>query len=114
MTPPAAGRRLLARIDAFLDSSPLGSAEPIDVGPLRAFLSRVSWPYYARPRPDLDLSGSGAVAARDLAATADVLRGSGAPVAYEWVQELVPSMESAARESGLDVTMHPLLVLDTL
>jgi ribosomal protein S18 acetylase RimI-like enzyme len=114
VTPPAAGRRLLARIDAFLDASPLGSAEPVDVGPLRAFLSRVAWPYYARPRADLDLSGSGAVSARDLTAAADVLRGSGAPVAYEWVQELVPSMESSARESGLDVTLHPLLVLGAL
>jgi ribosomal protein S18 acetylase RimI-like enzyme len=114
MSSTATGLRRLARIDAFLDASPLGSADAVDVGPLRAFLSRVSWPYYARPRPELDLSGSDAVRPSDLAAAADVLRGSGAPVAYEWVQELVPSMASSARDSGLDVTLYPLLVLDTL
>lgn len=114
MPSPTPDRALLSRLDAFLDTSPLGSAEPVDVGPLRAFLTRVSWPYYARPRPEVDLSAPDAVTAIDLAAAAEVLRESGAPVAYEWVQELVPSMVDAADESGLDVTLHPLLVLDTL
>lgn len=114
MPEPTPDRGLLSRLDAFLDASPLGSAEPVDVGPLRAFLTRVSWPYYARPRPEVDLSAADAVRAIDLAAAAEVLRGSGAPVAYEWVQELVPSMARAAGESGLDVTLHPLLVLGAL
>ncbi|HET8970635.1 MAG TPA: GNAT family N-acetyltransferase [Candidatus Nanopelagicales bacterium] len=105
---------LLRRLDRFLDAVPRASATSLDVGPLRAFLSRVDWPYYARPRPEVDLATAGSVSARDLASAAEALVTHGSPVAFEWVAQVVPSMSDAATEYGLDVTLHPMLILDRL
>lgn len=37
----------------------------------------------------------------------------GVPEAFEWVEQLAPTMTDAARGAGLDVRHCPLLVLDT-
>ena len=50
-----AGVALLRRCDDYLDASPREYAEAVDAGALRVFVSRAPWPYYARPRPELDL-----------------------------------------------------------
>ncbi len=103
---------LLRRIDAYLDAAPDGSAEAVDVGPLRAFVSHAPWPFYVRPRPDLDLGSTGAVSADDVRRAAAVLTDAGQAVSFEWVEQLVPSLHRALVESGLRVTSHPLLALD--
>ncbi len=110
----SADDQLRSRIDRYLDASPRSGSDQVDVGPLRAFVSRLPWPFYARPRAETDLSGPGAVVAADLLAAAEVLRSAGKQPAFEWVTEVVPSMTSAAEAAGMDVTTYPLLVLDVL
>lgn len=100
----------LARVDAFLDDTVRDSTDRIDVGPLRVLLSRRPWPYYARPRAELDLSGPGAVTADDVAAAATALQDAGAPVAFEWIPERVPSMAEAVRAYGFEAQRVPILV----
>ena len=103
---------LLRRIDAYLDAAPDGSATPVDVGPLRAFVSHAPWPFYVRPRPDLDLRAPDAVSADDVRRAAAILVEAGQAVSFEWVEQLVPSMRPALVDSGLAVVSHPLLSLD--
>lgn len=102
---------VLHRIDRYLDAVPRATAEPADVGPLRAFLSRAPWPYYARPRPELDLTAPGAVTPDDLEAAAQRLTSAGFPAVFEWVHEVVPSMSDALTDAGYVVSLHPLLAL---
>jgi GNAT superfamily N-acetyltransferase len=91
---------------------PRAAADPVDAGPLRAFLSRAPWPYYLRPRPELDLQDPGSVTAADVAAAAELLVQHGSPVSVEWVHELVPSLADTLASSGYAVHFHPLLVLE--
>jgi ribosomal protein S18 acetylase RimI-like enzyme len=102
---------VLARIDAFLDETVRDSTDREDVGPLRVLLSRRPWPYYARPRAELDLSAPDAVTAGDVRAAAERLEASGAPVAFEWIPERVPSMADAVADLGLGWTTSPLQVM---
>jgi ribosomal protein S18 acetylase RimI-like enzyme len=102
---------VLALIDAFLDASVADSTDRVDVGPMRVLISRRQWPYYARPRAELDLSDPSAVTVDDVAAAAAALERNGAPVAFEWVRERVPSMDDAVSAYGLEVEAAPLLVL---
>ncbi|MFC6236711.1 GNAT family N-acetyltransferase [Longivirga aurantiaca] len=101
---------VLARVDAFLDATVRDSTDRVDVGPMRVLLSRRPWPYYARPRAELDLSAPAAVTGEDVAAAAALLEQNGAPVAFEWVRERVPSMDAAVTAYGLAVEAAPLLV----
>lgn len=100
---------VLARIDAFLDATVRDSTDRVDVGPLRVLLSRRPWPYYARPRAELDLTAPGAVTVDDARAAAAVLEEAGAPVAFEWILERVPSMADAVRDLGLAWATAPLM-----
>jgi GNAT superfamily N-acetyltransferase len=111
---PAAVTRLAHRIDVYLDAAPRAGSEVLDVGPLRVFLSRLRWPYYARPRPEVDLQATTAVTAADLQQAAAAMRAANRPVSFEWIEEEVPSMTTAAHQAGLDVTQYPMLVLDEL
>ena len=65
----------------------------------------VPWPYYARP-------AGGAITARDVRAVRRRQWELGAPEAFEWVSDLAPTLAPAARETGLDVTEVPLMVLE--
>lgn len=103
---------LLRRIDAYLDAAPGGSATATDVGPLRAFVSRAPFPFYVRPRPDLDLSAPDAVTPEDVRRAAAVLSDAGQAVSFEWVEQLVPSLRPALVGAGFAVASHPLLALD--
>jgi GNAT superfamily N-acetyltransferase len=103
---------LLRRVDAYLDAAPSGDATAIDVGPLRAFVSSAPWPFYVRPRPELDLTGPIAVTADDLRRAADVLEAAEQDVSFEWVEQLVPSLGPALLEAGYVVHSFPLLTLD--
>ena len=103
---------LLRRVDRYLDAAPLGAAEPVDVGPLRAFVSSAPWPYYVRPRPDLDLTAESAVTADDVRGAAELLERVSQAVSFEWVVELVPSLSGVLTSEGYAVRSHPLLVRD--
>ena len=106
--PAALPGDVLARIDAFLDATVRDSTDAVDVGVMRVFLSRRPWPYYARPRAELDLRGPAAVTPADLRAAAAALEAAGAPVAFEWVQERVPSMTESVAALGLGASTAPL------
>jgi hypothetical protein len=95
----AAGR--LGGQPIHLDAAPVGSAEAVDVGPLRAFVSSAPWPFYVRPRPDLDLTAPDAVSADDVRAAAAVLEQAEQAVTFEWVEQLVPSLRPALLEAGV-------------
>jgi GNAT superfamily N-acetyltransferase len=103
---------LLRRVDSYLDAAPDGSATATDVGPLRAFVSSAPWPFYVRPRPDLDLSAPRAVTPDDVRRAAAVLADAGQAVSFEWVEQLVPSLGPALVDAGFVVASHPLLTLD--
>lgn len=103
---------LLGRIDRYLDAVPRAAADAVDAGTLRAFLSHAPWPYYARPRPELDLRGTDAVPPRDVELAAQRLTAHGSTVSFEWVHELVPSFEETLTALGYVVTLHPLLALE--
>jgi GNAT superfamily N-acetyltransferase len=103
---------LLRRVDTYLDRAPDGDASAVDVGPLRAFVSRAPWPFYARPRPGLDLAAADVISAAQVAAAAAVLESAQQDVSFEWVDELVPSLGPALEAAGYAVQRHPLLVLD--
>lgn len=103
---------VLRRIDRYLDTVPRAAADPVDAGVLRAFLSHAPWPYYARPRPDVDLGGPLAVPADDVAEAARLLDAHSSAVSFEWVHELVPSFASTLEALGYAVTLHPLLALE--
>jgi GNAT superfamily N-acetyltransferase len=103
---------LLRRVDRYLDAAPLGSAEPVDVGPLRAFVSSAPWPYYVRPLPDLDLTMASAVTSEEIRRAAALLERVNQSVSFEWVAELVPSLAGVLSDEGYVVRTHPLLVLD--
>jgi len=105
-------RDLLRRVDAYLDLAPDGDATCIDVGPLRAFVSRAPWPFYVRPRPGLDLGSPDSVTSDDVRGASAVLEAAGQAVAFEWVEELAPSLGATLAAAGYAVQAHPLLVLD--
>lgn len=104
---------LLRQIERYYDEVPRASASTEEVGPFTLFLRSDprGWPYYARP-------GSGVVAGRTASPTADDVRRLRArqhelavPEQLEWVGELVPGLDRAARDAGLVVHEHPLMVL---
>jgi len=103
---------LLHRIDAYLDAAPDGSARPVDVGPLRAFVSTAPWPYYVRPSPRVDLTAADAIGPADVRRAADVLEEAGQPATFEWIEQLVPSLRPALVAAGYLVHSYPLLSLD--
>jgi ribosomal protein S18 acetylase RimI-like enzyme len=107
---PAARETVIARIDRFCDTAPKQRARAEQHGPLVLFVTEgPGWPYYARPkqRP------------RDRITVADVRRVRarqrelGIPQSFEWIEQVAPDLTEAAAGAGLEVTAHPLMVLDT-
>lgn len=112
-----------ARLEAYYDLVPRGTAEVEDHGPFTIFVGPPDgWPYYARPRLDPAGTGGGQVVrsvVRPLALTAHDVRSVlarqgelGVSRAIEWVHETTPSLLDAARAAGMTVEECPLLVLD--
>ena len=99
---------LLGRIEAGYDASPRSRATTEDIGPLTLFLSRVGWPYYARPRLGL----TEPITAAHVSRVRERQRALGVPEAFEWVAEVTPSLLAAAEETGLAVHRYPLMALD--
>lgn len=100
---------LLATLEAYYDAAPRPSSTTEQLGPFTLFLRRdpTGWPYYARPRLDLDRP----VTPPEVGAVLERQRELGAPEAIEWVAETTPSLGIAARAAGLAVRECPLLVL---
>lgn len=98
---------LLARLEAYYDAVPVSNGARAErIGPLTLFIASGPWPYYARPS-----LGTGDVATADLAAVRHRMREVGVPESFEWVWETTPGMRAAAVAAGLEVGVHPLLVL---
>ncbi|MFN2590359.1 MAG: GNAT family N-acetyltransferase [Actinomycetota bacterium] len=107
MPPRDADVELLGRIDRYLDAVPRVAARAEPVGPFTLFVNNgPGWTYYARPTPAPSVIGSD-----DVAAVVGRQRALGVPVALEWIDELVPDLEPAARGAGLQVERHPLMHL---
>lgn len=102
----------MRRCDGYLDRVAAEASDPVDVGPLRAFVSRAPWPLYVRPRAELDLVAPVAVTLDDVEAAADVLRAAGQAVSFEWIEARAPALGPLLSGSGYTVTSYPLLVLE--
>lgn len=97
----------LHRIDAYLDAVPRSDTDVEEVGPFVLFKGRSGRPYYARPRHGLDDEITVADLGR-LARRCDTLH---LALEIEWVGELAPSLEVAARAFGLAIERYALLVM---
>jgi ribosomal protein S18 acetylase RimI-like enzyme len=101
---------VIERIDAFCDVVPRRRARADVLGPLVLFVpTGPGWPYYARPRrgprPPVTAADVRAVRARQ--------RELLIPQSFEWIEQVAPDLTEAAAGAGLEVTTHPLMVLDT-
>ena len=102
---------VIERIDAFCDAVPRQRARADLIGPLVLFVPvGPGWPYYARPRVDERLP----ISAADVRSVRARQRELLIPESFEWIGHTAPGMAAAAREAGLRVRTHPLLVLDDL
>lgn len=99
---------LMARLERYYDEAPRANADVEEHGPFTIFVSRGGWPYYARPR----LGHTEEITRDQVMSVLDRLEELELPRSMEWVDGTTPSLLSAAREAGLDVGTHPLLVLD--
>ncbi|MCL8025150.1 GNAT family N-acetyltransferase [Nocardioides bruguierae] len=96
-----------ADVLAHLDLVARDDADVHEVGPFTQFVGRGAWGYYARPR----LGTTHPFTADDVRALAAAQTRLGSSHDLEWVAEEAPTLEAAAREAGLHVDRHPLLVL---
>jgi len=98
---------LLRRLDAYLDTAPRAWCRAETIGPFTLFVNRDGgWPYYARPTP-----GAAGFSSEDVDAVRGRQRALGIPEAFEWVEELTPTVNQAVAAAGLDVVQHPLMHL---
>ncbi len=95
----------LVRIDGYLDAVPRSDADPELVGPFVLFKGPGGWPYYARPQHGKEAEFT----TDDLADLADRCAQLDLKLNLEWVGELAPTLEPAARAFGLEVERHALL-----
>lgn len=99
----------IARIDRFCDAVPRQRARAESHDPLVLFVTEgPGWPYYARPklgpRERITVAHVRAVRARQ--------RELRIPPSFEWIEEAAPDFGPAAAGAGLDITAHPLMILD--
>ncbi|MFD3654835.1 GNAT family N-acetyltransferase [Streptomyces sp. NPDC058620] len=110
MTEPS----LRARIEHFYATVPLVFAEAEAYGPLRLFVrGPAGAPYYGGPshaRPTA--AGAATVTGADIARVRGRQRELGVPEAFEWLDEVAPSMRGLIEGAGLPVLERPLMVLD--
>ena len=101
---------VLQTLESYYDAVPRSSARAEDFGPLTLFVrdSSDGWPFYGRP--------TGSVTEPITAADVDRVRARqrelDIPQAFEWVDEVTPSLRAAVEKSGLTVHEHPLMVLE--
>ena len=107
---PASNETVIARIDRFCDTVPKERARAEQYGPLVLFVPEgPGWPYYARPkhgpRGPITVANVRRVRARQ--------RELGIPQSFEWIEQVAPDLTEAAAGTGLEVSAHPLMILDT-
>lgn len=98
---------LLDAIDAYFDAASRTGARGEQVGPFTLFLSTSAWSYAARPRRRLERT----IVADDVRRLVARCEEIELKLGLEWVGDLVPSLEGAAREAGLEVASHALLAM---
>jgi ribosomal protein S18 acetylase RimI-like enzyme len=88
---------------------PRRAARAEELGPFVLFVrTGQGWPYYARPRR----GASGTPRSDDVRKVRDRQRELGLPEAFEWIDDVSPSVRGASAEGGLQVGDHPLMVHD--
>ena len=100
---------MIDTLDAYCDAVPRPAATVEQFGPFSLFVGTGAWPYYARPTR----GWADAVSAGDVAAVLDRQRQLGVPEAFEWIAEASPHVAAAIEAAGLEITAHPLMVLET-
>lgn len=101
---------LLARLEVYYDTVPRATARAEEHGALVLFVAERGWPFYARPRRDLDTDPT----AGEIRAVLNRQLELEVPRALEWVHESAPTLTKAARSLGMTVHECPLLVLESL
>jgi GNAT superfamily N-acetyltransferase len=100
---------LLNRIERCYDGIPRANDVRVEhIGPFALFVTEgPGWPYYARPR-----LGAVGFTPASVTAVRERQRNLGVPEAFEWVDDLAPTLRPAAEEAGLKVLLAPLMMLD--
>ena len=107
---PAADETVIVRIDRFCDAVPKQRARAEQYGPLVLFVTAgAGWPYYARPKQ----GPRARITRADVRMVRARQRELGIPESFEWIEQVAPDLTEAAAGGGLEVTAHPLMVLDT-
>jgi GNAT superfamily N-acetyltransferase len=101
---------LLAALERYYDAVPRATARTETIGPFTLFVAERGWPFYARPR----LGETTSITVEQVRRVLDRQRELSVPQQLEWVHEVTPSLEPAARGTGLPVQRCPLLVLGEL
>ena len=104
MTHAPADAAVLATLERYYDAAPRPTARTEAIGPFTLFVAERGWPFYARP----------ALGGAEKITVDDVLRVPGRHGQLEWVHDVTPSLDPAARAAGLHVQRCPLLVLGEL
>lgn len=99
---------LLNVVETYLDATPRSAATAEEVGNFTLFRPLGQWRYYARPRRGLDA----AFTVSDVDALRVRQRELELPENIEWMLETTPSLAAAAAESGLNIVVYPLMVLE--
>ncbi len=110
MTPAPAEHELLVVLERYYDAAPRATAHTEVIGPFTLYVAERGWQFYARPR----LGETAGITAEQVRRVLDRQRELSLPQQLEWVQEVTPSLEPAARAVGLQVQHCPLLVLAEL
>ena len=111
---------LLNRIERCYDAIPRVSGARVEhIGRFALFVTEgPGWPFYARPQFGANSSAKLASETGQLftPASVDAVRARqrelGVPEAFEWVDDLAPSLRPAVEAAGLKVILAPLMVLD--
>lgn len=94
-------------IDSYLDAVPRTASHVVEVGPFSLFVGDGPYPYYARPSCSRDAAHR--FEPDEVRAAVRTQRELGVPVAFEWVDDLDPSLTRACSDAGLHVVHRPLL-----
>lgn len=107
MLPAGERTALIPTLDAYCDAAPRTACRPEVIGPFTLFVNDgAGWEYYARPTP-----GAWDFNPADVEGVRDRQRQLGISEAFEWIADATPSLGPVARQAGLAVAWHPLMVL---
>lgn len=100
---------LLNRIERCYDGIPRVSGARVEhIGRFALFVTEgPGWPFYGRPQ-----LGAHGFTPDSVEAVRARQRELGIPEAFEWVDDLTPSLRPAAEKAGLHLILAPLMVLD--